>query len=405
MVEKREIDGVPVYSIDLNWVETLTMAFVVRAGSSNERDSLAGVSHFLEHVAFRGSERLSMKQMKYTIESVGGTLNAFTGRTSTVYYCRVPNFKSEEAFEIMKELVFKPKISHEDVEIERKIIKEEYRMSQENPEDRLHNMALESVWPGPYGRPVIGRLETIERISAEDIRLYHESMYGVPRVSLVLIGDTKLKLRDLDVSKAAGDDPEEPIFSHDRGENHITMKDIKQVHFLLLKEGLGMEDSDYHKMLLLSTMLGSGMSSYLFEEIREKRGMVYDISSENFFLRKTGILGVYFSASPDGARKTLDEVVRVLRDFRVSEYLEYGRERYLGKLKMMVESPGGILGFVIDRLSLGLDPLDPKEIEKEVRSITLDEMEAFTESTLKGTWRVFAVSPEGFELDLRTVEI
>ncbi len=405
MMEKRFVNGVPVYSVELGWVETLTMAFSVKAGSSHERDSLAGVSHFLEHVSFRGSENMSMRQMKYTIESVGGTLNAFTGRTSTVYYCRVPNFKAGEAFEVMKELVLRPRISPEDVEIERKIIVEEYRMSQESPEDRLHDMALKSSWPGPYGRPVIGEMETIERISSDDIKEYHSKMYGVPRISLVLIGDiSSLDPHLEEIPRVNGDDPKEPEFSLS-GESHQVMKDLKQVHFLLLREGIGMEDEDFPKMLVLNTMMGSGMSSYLFEEIREKRGLVYDIFSETFLLRRSGLFGVYFSTSPDRADETLGEVVGALKSFETSKYLDYGKERYTGKLKMMVESPGGFLGFVLERLSLGLDPVEPRDLEESISEISKDDMESFVSRFLPGTWRVFSVGPEGFKPVSPIVEI
>ncbi len=397
-----------VFLKEIPWVETTAIAFLVRVGSANEGDSQAGVSHFLEHVVFRGTQKYSMRELKYTVESVGGTLNAFTTTRSTVYYARVPAFQAEKALDVLKELVFHPKIEEEGVEIERRVILEEIRMSLENPEDRLFRMAMMSVWGSPYGRDTLGSEETVSRMRADDIKEYHRNRYIPPRIRVIVTGKFDRNLLDvLDDPHPAEDfeDPPEPAFRHNEDTKLQTMKDINHVHVLLLKEGLGKMTEDYEKLLVLDTILGSGMSSYLFEEIREKLGTVYEIYSFPVSLKSTGAYGIYFSTSPENAFKTLDAVVEALKRFEASDHHEYGIKRRLGKLMMTLESPAGYLNYIVDRATYSDEVEDPKELEKRIESISPEELEEFSERFLKGKWSVFAVAPEGFSWDVAGVEI
>ena len=406
-VETTERGDIKVYTHRIPYVETSAVAFLVRVGSAHEGDSIAGVSHFLEHVVFRGTKNYSMRDLKYTVESVGGTLNAFTSIKSTVYYARVPSFQLKETVKVLSDMVFHPLIKEEDVEIERKVILEEIRMNDETPEGRLYKMAMMSVWGSPYGRETLGSEETVSKISAEDIKRYHDERYVPRRIRVIVTG--KFDLEDLEgISNLDGEDfedPEEPSFRHNEDVKLETMRDIKHVHVLLMKEGKGKLDEDYEKQMVLDTMLGSGMSSYLFEEIREKLGTVYDISTFPVFLKKTGIYSIYFSTSPENVSKTLDEVLKALKRFKAEDLFDYGLKRRLGKFEMLLESPGGVMNYMVDRLTHSDDVEDPKEYEERMRSITLDEMVDFSKEFLGGKWSVFAVGPEGFSWKVSTVEV
>ncbi len=397
------------YEIPVDFVETTSMAFVVRIGSVHESDSKAGVAHFLEHVVFRGTKSYSMKELKLAIEGVGGTLNAFTGRLSTVYYAKVPSFQSVEAMRVLYSLVEEPLIREEDVEIERKIILEEYRMSLDVPEERLHNLALRSVWGFPYGRDIIGEEGTINSLTREDLVEFHRKGYVDSKIKLVLAGDLKRLGNNLEeVAKSFRrngkfPDPSEPTFRYPEEKTLENMRDLKHVHVLLVREAPGRLSEDFLRLVVLNTMLGSGMSSYLFEEIREKNGLVYDVFTEVLPLKSTGLFGIYFSTSPDRVSETLNTLVDSLKRFDVRDYYDYGIKRYLGKLMMLLESPGGMMTYVVDRLSLGCDVRDFKEHEEQIRSITLNEMVDFSERMLEGKWAVFTVAPEGFDWDVGEV--
>jgi predicted Zn-dependent peptidase len=388
-------------------VETAAVAFLVRVGSANEGDPKAGISHFLEHIVFRGTEKYSMRELKYTVESVGGTLNAFTGIKSTVYYARIPSFQLEKTVEVLQQIVLHPLIRNEDVEIERRVILEEIRMSRENPEDRLYKMTLMNVWGNPYGRDTLGSEDTVSRITPDDLKKYHAEKYSPKRIKVVMAG----KISDdilRTIEETHGDDfedPPEPSFKHIDDVKLETMRDINHVHVLLVKEGVGKMDEDYEKMLVLDTMLGSGMSSYLFEEIREKLGTVYEIYSFPISLRTTGIYGIYFSTSPENVESTLQKLVDSLKKFDSDGYFDYGVKRRLGKFEMSLESPGGFVNYMVDRLTYSDEVETPAEYENRIRSITQKEIKDFSQKFLSGEWSVFAVAPDGFSWNISRVEI
>ncbi len=411
MIYRDRVGSVELYEIPVDYVETTSVAFVVRAGSVHESDSEAGVAHFLEHVVFRGTKDFDMKELKLMVEGVGGTLNAFTGRLSTVYYAKVPSFQAEKTLKVLSSIVGFPLLREEDVEMERRIILEEYKMSLEIPEDRLHDLALESVWGSPYGRDIIGRQETISGISASDLRRFHGEKYVANKIKIVMAGRTKeVKERLEDVAGLLQrdgnfEDPPEPEFVIPDKPASQTMRDLKHVHVLILKKTPGRTEEDFLKLLVLNTMLGSGMSSYLFEEIREKLGTVYDISTEVLALKNTGVFGIYFSTSPETLDITLGRLIGKLREFDVREYYDYGIKRYLGKMMMLLESPGGMMTYVVDRISLGCDVRDFSEYEEMIKALTVDEMRDFAEKLLSGEWAAFAVGPRGFEWDITSVNV
>ncbi len=409
-VKRTEVHDLSIYAEELPYVETASLAFLVRIGSAHEGDSQAGISHFLEHVSFRGTKSFTMKELKYSVESVGGTLNAFTTPRSTVYYAKIPSFQLRETLKVLSEVVFYPLIREKDVEIEKKIILEEIRMTLENPEDRLYRSALQSVWKGPYGRDTLGFEETVKKITADDIREYHDEKYVANRIKLVAAGnledfDDIVKEIDAPQNLNNVEDPEEPTFKHNDDVKLDIMKDINHVHVLLIKEGLGKMSADYEKMMALDTILGSGMSSYLFEMIRERLGTVYEIYSFAYSLKNAGIYGIYFSTSPENVQKTLEEIKSSLTKFDASKYHEYGTKRRLGKFKMSMESPSGVLNYMVDKLVYLDDVIHPKEYEKLITSISPSELRNFSEKFLSGDWSVFAVAPEGFKWNVSKIKI
>ena len=411
-IEVREttIGDLSVHVEEIPYVETTSLAFLVRIGSAHEGDSQAGISHFLEHVSFRGTKSFSMRELKYKIESVGGTLNAFTTPRSTVYYAKIPSFQLEDAMKVLGEIVFYPLIKEEDVDLEKKIILEEIRMTLENPEERLYRLALRSVWKGPFGRDTLGSEDTVKKLSAKDIKEYHDEKYIPGRIKLVIAGNLENfdeAVNEMDIPRKSGSvkDPKEPSFKHNDDVRLEVMKDINHVHVLLLKEGLGKTSGDYEKMMVLDTILGSGMSSYLFEMIRERLGTVYEIYSFSYSLKNAGVYGIYFSTSPENVLRTLDEIRKSLVRLNVSDYYEYGIKRRLGKFKMSMESPSGVLNYMVDKLVYSDEVMDPKSYEKLITSITSSELRDFSEDFLSGDWSVFAVAPEGFSWDICKIRI
>jgi len=409
-MESLRINDVRVLVVPFDRVKTVSCAFLVKSGSAHEPDELAGISHFIEHVAFRGTERYDQFSLKYSVESVGGTLNAFTDRLATVYYVRVPEFHFEKTLDVLKEITFFPTFNEEDVEIERRVILEEYKMSLDDPPTRLFDTLVETVWPGPFGRAIIGRKETIEKITSEDLRSYHKKSYGNDNTAILLAGkvsDKELKrveevVEELGKRTAELWLPDDPIFNSVKS-FYLKREDLEQVHVALVKPVPGRKSPEYHTLAVLNTALGSGMSSILFNEMREKEGFVYEISSQVYSLNGTGILVVYAALSPEKIEEFFQKLKKVLSDRSLFlRSFEYGKMRYLGKLEMLTDSPQGVLSFIMEGLIFGEEET-PEGVMEKVKAVEKEDYEKLYEKIFPGEWSVFGIGPSQGEI-LRSYE-
>jgi len=409
-MESLKINDIGIFAIPFDRVKTVSCAFLVRSGSAHEPNELAGISHFIEHAAFRGTRNYDQFSLKYSIESVGGTLNAFTDRLATVYYVRVPEFHFEKTLDVLKEITFFPLFDEKDVEIERRVILEEYKMSLDDPPTRLLDTLMEMVWPGPFGRAIIGRKETIEKISPEDLRTYHERSYGNDNTVILLAGkvsDKELKKVEKVVEELGKKTtelrlPDDPIFNSLKS-FYLKREDLEQVHVALVRPVPGRKSPEYHTLAVLNTALGSGMSSILFNEMREKEGFVYEISSQVYLLNKTGILVIYAALSPEKIEEFFQKLKKVLSDRSLFlRNFEYGKTRYLGKLEMLTDSPHGILSFVMESLIFGEEET-PDEVMEKVKAVDREDYERLYEEVFLGDWCVFGIGPSQGEI-LRSYE-
>jgi len=400
-MEKYTINDVETFIIPFDKARTVSCAFLIKKGSVHEPEELAGISHFIEHMVFRGTEKYDRFSLKYTVEVVGGNLNAFTDRLATAYYAKVPEFHFEKSIDVLKELTFHPIFSPEDMEIERKIIIEEYKMSQDDPTSKLFDTLIETVWPGAYGRPIIGRKETIEKISVEDLREYHKKNYNLSDTKIVLAGKVNDQLltfleetlKDLKKTEKGNELPPPPSF-HYTEPKYVLRNDLEQVHIAIAKPVCGRADRDIYPLFTLNTALGSGMSSILFHEIREKEGFVYDVFSQLYTLKETGILIVYAAFSPEKIEEFFKKLKAVLSSEKLfMKNYEYGKMRYLGKLEMITDNPSGMMSFVIENLSHGfLETLEDR-VEK-MKAVTQEEYRRVYERFVTGKWSVFGIGPE-----------
>jgi len=402
-----------IISIPFDSVKTVSCAFVVKSGSADEPDSLAGISHYLEHVVFRGTKKYDHFQLKYIVESVGGILNAFTDRKATVFYIKVPEMNFLKSFDVLKSLVFEPTIDEEAVEIERKVIIEEYKMNKDDPTSYLHDLLFENVWKGPFGRPILGYENTIKNISREELVEYHNKVYFPKNMIVVLAGKlngvfmntVKKELEKIDKKGRERSKNFFPKFSYPSSSVYEVRNDLEQVHVALVKAVPGKGDSSYPAVAVLDTALGSGMSSLLFHEIREKEGLVYDIYSQMYTLKHTGIMVIYSSMSPDSLRIFFKKLRELLSSGQILKNFEYGKNRLLGKLEMMTESPGTIMSFVVDRLVCELENYDIDLFMEKIKKLSENDFEKIVEKVLLGNWAVFGVGPDSARFDFSVLEV
>lgn len=385
---------------------TVSMAFAIKVGSADEDDSISGVSHFLEHALFKGTQKRNAFEIKEPIERIGGSLNAYTGRVSTVYYAKVPDTSSLEALEIMHDLVSSPRFDEGSIELERGVILEEIASAEDDPYDRIYDMTMNKVWDRNFGRPILGYNQTVGSLSKEDIAGFYRSKYVASRTIFAVTGnfsDEFIERARLTLLSM----PEDGTFSMAKSPS-ITgeplwilekRKDLQQVHLLLTKEAPGRKNSlSFESFKVFNILFGSGMSSILFHNIREELGMVYNINSEFVSYRDSGAFMINATTNPknldnliDALKKELDTIVQQGID---RSHFNYGIERLKGKLLMTTEGTLSTLSRFLDDVVICGRPDNLENLIERIEGLKIDDINSVARDFLSGSWNVSLLLPQ-----------
>ncbi len=310
--------GIKVITEEMPDAESSTIGVWVNTGSRNETEEVSGISHFIEHLLFKGTKKRSALDISREIESVGGMLNAFTSREYTCFYAKVLNKDIAKAASLLSDIFMNSLFDTSEMDKERKVVLQEIKMVEDTPDDLIHDLYAQSFWNGhPLGRPILGTVKTVGSFSRDDIIEYYDKHYRSDRVFISVAGGMtharlvtllkgtfgRIKLNDHKADlDGPGYSPEVRLFK----------KDLEQVHICMGVPVPSQMNLDRYKLYLLNTILGSGMSSRLFQQIREKRGLAYSVYSYLVLYRDTGSLVVYSASSEEN----FSEIVRlVLREF------------------------------------------------------------------------------------------
>jgi predicted Zn-dependent peptidase len=297
-----ELDsGERVISEKVPSVRSVAIGFWIGAGSRDERDDRAGVSHFIEHLLFKGSRSCDAQQIAETFDAMGAELNAATSREHTVVYSRVPDRHTEKALEVMTDMVFAPAFA--ELDQEREVVLEEIAMYEDTPQELVHDLFSEAVFGHhALGRPVIGTAEVISSVSRRAVAAYHRSMYTGGNIVVSAAGniahDTFVSLLARAERKSAAASPAAPRVRRPLTQVpppgvRFERKDTEQYHLCIGASGISRSDRRRFAASLLDAILGGSASSRLFQEIREKRGMAYAVYSFGSQYTDTGLVGVY----------------------------------------------------------------------------------------------------------------
>jgi len=365
-------NGLRVVTERMPHVRTAAMGLWVNAGSRYETASQHGISHFLEHLFFKGTETRSALEIAQAADEIGGQMNAFTDREQTVFYVKVLAAHFERAVEIVADMLLRSTFTVEHIERERQVIDEEIKSYEDSPDELVQDLLAQTVWNGhALGRPVIGTLATVNRLSRDDLTAFVQRFYRPANVVVSVAGDVEhdqvagilgshLGEWNGAAAQLAADPPRSDAGVATR------MKETEQVHLCLGTEGLAQSDERRYTLSLLDHLLGGGMSSRLFQEIRERRGLVYTIASYASSYRDGGLFVVYAGMSPDASpeviRLTFDEIDKIRTEPVDAVELNRAKESLKGSLMLSLESTGS-------RMSI----LARSEIYHG-RQITLDEL-------------------------------
>jgi len=342
-------NGIPIVTETIPHVRSVAVGVWMGTGSRQELGDQNGISHFIEHMLFKGTTSRSAEQIARSVDSIGGNLDAFTAKEMVSYNAKVVDEHLPLVFDILSDLVLNPLFQPEDIEKEKGVVLEELKMEADNPEYLVHEIFSASFWKDhPLGKPILGTRETVKRFSHQSIEDYYRKVYVPSNLVITAAGNlTHAKLLELagerfEALPANGSVPSCTVPSTHARLNLRHKKSLEQIHLCLGVPCYPMPHERRYAAAVLSTVLGGGMSSRLFQNIREKRGLAYAVFSEISAFRDTGCISVYAGTSKESVR----QVVRLILDeFRLlkhepvpEEELRRAKDNLRGSLLLGLES-------------------------------------------------------------------
>ncbi len=364
-------------------VRSITVGIWVKVGARFEKPEKNGISHFLEHMFFKGTKNRSQKEIAIDIDSLGGDINAFTSRESTTYYVKVLNDFVSEAIDILSDIFTASLFREEDIGNEKKIILEELRMVEDTPDDLIHDLFFEDIWGDQgLGMPVLGREETINTFTRPDIQKHIGKYYGTKDVIISCAGKVDFKEIPILLEKSfgklrKGTKPALHSNSGFKGNINVYKKDLSDVHLCLGVEGISQNDVRRYPFLFLNTIIGSGISSRLFQEIRENMGLVYTIYSFLSSYHDTGVFGIYTATAGERYVDVTERIIQEIRNIKESlttSEVDKAKSQLKGNLMLALESSSGRMNNIARQEIYYGRYYSPSEIIKNIEKIQLQEV-------------------------------
>ena len=376
-------NGLTVASDSMASVETVSIGAWVGVGTRHEPAGDNGVAHLLEHMAFKGTERRSALDIAEAIEAVGGHMNAYTSRENTAFYAKVLADDAPLALDVIADILQYSTFDREELSRERAVVLQEIGQALDTPDDIIFDHFQETAYPGQaIGRPVLGLADVVARLGQDSLRGYMGRHYGPGRMVVSAAGKidherlVALAAEAFTALPGKGGDPESDPADY-RGGDFREDRDLEQVHLLLGFEAIGFRDPDHYAGLLLSTLLGGGMSSRLFQEVREKRGLVYSIYSFLSSYSDGGLLGIYAGTGEDEVAELIpvvcDEMVK-LRDGVEAAELKRAQTQLKASILMGRESSGARAEQLAQQMLAFGRPVPTEEIVGKIEAVTLDDL-------------------------------
>ncbi|HEX2449257.1 MAG TPA: pitrilysin family protein [Methyloceanibacter sp.] len=398
----RLANGLTVVSHAMAEVETVSLGIWVGAGSRSEAIGEHGIAHFLEHMAFKGTARRSAKDIAEEIEAVGGELNAATGVDSTAYYARVLRKDMPLALDILSDIIVAPSFEPSELARERDVILQEIAAAQDSPEDIAFDLVQEAAFPDqPVGRPILGTAKSVRRFKRAHLGSYLSSHYHGPSMVLAaagavdhkaLVAEAELRLGSFDMKAAPL--PEGALY---QGGARRSGKPFEQTHLVLAFQGPAYRHPDYFTAQICAGALGGGMSSRLFQEVRERRGLCYAIYSFSSGLSDSGMFGIHAAGGPERAH----ELFGVIRDELVKAADEGFREEEISRVKAQIkmgllaglESSSARAEQLARQILIHGRPLTTEELIEKVEQVQAEDLQALVSRMLASPLSLATVGP------------
>ncbi|MFZ5651192.1 MAG: M16 family metallopeptidase [Bacillota bacterium] len=407
MIKKEMLDnGVILLTEDIPHVRSVALGIWVNVGSRDEDEKVAGISHFIEHLMFKGTENRTAKQIAEALDAVGGQLNAFTTKEYTCYYAKVLDEHFDLALDVLSDMLFNSKFAKPDMDRERNVIIEEIKMYEDTPDELVHDVFANTIWQmHPLGRPIIGRSEVIKELDRNDIIDYIGKFYVPGNIVVTAAGNLSHDHVLMKISQVFGNlkgdtRPRSLALPVPRQEITCREKDTEQVHLCVGAPGLPLEHDQIYVFQLVNTILGGGLSSRLFQEIREQRGLVYSVYSYHSSYHDAGLFCVYAGLSKENVGPAMDLIFKEIRDIQrngvTGRELRRAKDQLKGNLLLSLENVNTRMSRLgKSQLYLG-KVVSPEEIVQRIEKVTAgDIVNLAAEKLDPGKFAIASVGPWG----------
>ncbi len=395
MFKKIVLDnGVRLVYENIPYVRSVSVGIWVGTGSRNENTSNNGISHFIEHMLFKGTTKRSAKEIAETIDAIGGQINAFTGKECTCYYTKTLDTHLNIALDVLADMYFNSKFATSDINVEKKVVVEEISMYEDTPEELVHDIFSEMVWSGnSLGYPILGTQKCISKFSKKMIKQYMNEYY-TPHNTVIsvagnfdeeeLINYVKKYFENWEFNGEFNLDYSPVEFKIDKD---IRQKDTEQVHLCMGFEGVEHGNDKIYSLLALNNIFGGGMSSRLFQNIREKRGLVYSIYSYPSTYMGAGLFMIYAGMNPEYLQNVIDltksEIDLLLKAGITQDELNKSKDQLKGNYILGLESINSRMNSIgKSELMLGMIHT-PEEVLEKMENVKIDDIYEIIEMIFK----------------------
>jgi len=375
-------NGLVIASETMPHLESAALGVWVKAGARHERREQHGVAHLLEHMAFKGTARRSAARIAEEIENVGGDVNAATSVETTAYYARVLKEDVPLGIDILHDILANSVFDEAELEREQHVILQEIGAADDTPDDLVFDLFQNTAYAGqPIGRPILGTKETVSGFTRGDLRDYLDTHYRGPNMVLTAAGAVDHEKLVEQVSGLFGEFPDDapapPPASVYRGGETVEGRDFQETQVVLGFEGRAYHARDFYASQLLATILGGGMSSRLFQEVREKRGLCYSIYAFHWGFSDSGLFGVHAATGEEDLGELLPVILDELKragDRITQEEADRARAQIRSSMLMSMESPSSRAGQVARQILLFGRPIPNEELTERLAAISTERL-------------------------------
>ncbi|CAM4032057.1 M16 family metallopeptidase [Lederbergia lenta] len=404
MIKKHTCqNGVRIVLEEIPTVRSVAIGIWVGTGSSDENEKNNGISHFLEHMYFKGTETRNAREIAESFDSIGGQVNAFTSKEYTCYYAKVLDNHAPFALEILADMFFNSTFDSEELNKEKNVVLEEIKMYEDTPDDIIHDLLSNAVYKNhPLGYPILGTEASLQSFTSELLKEYVHNMYVPENIVISIAGNVKESfIKEIERyfgSFERGNKPQtntKPIF---QANDAVKQKEIEQAHLCIGFEGLPIGHDDVYDLIVMNNIFGGSMSSRLFQEVREEKGLAYSVFSYHSSFKDSGLVTIYGGTGSNQMNElyeTIQNTLEVLKDNGITKKeLVNSKEQLKGNLMLSLESTNSRMSRNgKNELILGKHrTLD--QIIEEIDKVTIDSVSAITNGIFTDKYSVALISPD-----------